>query len=57
MTDKKKKKSTKGPPSKDREGPLSIDLSPEEALTKFMQADPDKVEERLRQKGVKKPKK
>ena len=61
-----KKKAGKAPanessdkaPRKQREEPFSLfPLSPEEAITAFMNADPAKVEERLRQKGVKKPKK
>ncbi|HEY3296225.1 MAG TPA: hypothetical protein VGL38_12415 [bacterium] len=55
---KSKTPTDKAPPPKEREGPLSLyPLTADEALLTFMKADPQKVEERLREKGIKKPKK
>jgi hypothetical protein len=47
------KKKPKPPSKPPRLKPLSLDpLTPEEALAKFMSADPQKVEQRLRDEGV-----
>jgi hypothetical protein len=50
----KPKKKSKGPP-RTRLKPITlVPLTPEQALRAFMEADPAKVEERLRQDGVSK---
>jgi hypothetical protein len=52
------KKRTKEPTIRDRLEPLSLyPLDAEEALARFMDADPKKVEDRLKKQGVKRDKK
>ena len=52
------KKKARAPAKSARMEPLSLSpLSPEEALSQFMKADPERVERLLEKQGVKKPKK